>query len=61
MKPAVQIAVLFLSLIAFAHLMRLFFHVPVTVGSCEIPLWASVLGIIGPGALAVWLWFVEKR
>ena len=33
MKPAVQIAVLFLALIAFAHLLRLFFHVPVTVGS----------------------------
>ena len=61
MKPAVLFAVVFLSLVALLHLLRLLFQVPVTVGSTEIPLWASVLGIIGPGALAAWLCYEQKR
>ncbi len=56
MKPAALIATLFLSAIAVLHVLRLLFRVTVTAGGFEVPLWASVLAIIGPGGLAVWLW-----
>jgi predicted RND superfamily exporter protein len=55
-----SIAALFLGLVAVFHLLRIIFQVPVTAGSAEIPMWASVLGVLGPGALAVWLWREQK-
>jgi hypothetical protein len=60
MKPAALIAVLFLGLIAAAHLLRLGLGVPVLVGDVAIPLWVSALGVLGPGALAVWLWREQR-
>ncbi len=56
MKPATLVAVCFLSLVALGHLLRLVFRVTVTVGTFAVPMWASVLAVIGPGALAMWLW-----
>ena len=35
-------------------------NLQITVGSTEIPMWASVLAVIGPSALAVWLWKEER-
>jgi hypothetical protein len=61
LKPAAFLATLFLSLVALLHLLRLVFQVPVTVGSTEIPMWASVFAVVGPGALAVWLWREQKK
>ncbi len=61
MKPAVLIAVLFLSLVALGHLLRLIFQVPVTVGTLVIPMWFSILGFLGPGALAAWLCYEQRR
>ncbi len=56
MKPAARVATLFLALIAAIHVLRLVSQVQVYVGSLVIPMWASVLAFLGPGALAVWLW-----
>ena len=56
MKPAVMIAVVFLVLIALVHCLRLIFGVAITVNGTAIPMWASVLAVIGPGALAGWVW-----
>jgi hypothetical protein len=61
MKSAASIAALFLALVAVMHLLRVVFHVPVMVGIVEIPMWASVFGVIGPGALAMWLWREQQR
>jgi len=55
MKPAALVATLFLALIALAHLLRIVFQVPVTAGPLVIPMWASGLATVGPGALAIWL------
>jgi len=55
MKPAVIVTLIFLSLVTLLHLLRLVLGVAVTVGGTTVPMWASVLGCIGPGALAVWL------
>jgi len=60
MKSAALVAVLFLSVVALLHVLRLIFQLQITVGSTEIPMWASVLAVIGPGALAVWLWKEER-
>jgi len=60
MKPAALVAVLFLSIVALLHVLRLIFQVPITVGSTEIPMWASLLAVIGPGTLAVWLWKEQR-
>lgn len=61
MKSAASIATLLLSLIALLHLLRIILRVPVMAGSFEIPMWASALGVLGPCALAVWLWREQKR
>ncbi len=61
MKPAALVATVFLSLVAVLHVLRLLFQVQVTAGSLEIPMWASVLAVLGPGALAVWLWREQRR
>jgi len=60
MKPAALVAVLFLSVVALLHVLRLIFQVQFTVGSTEIPMWASVFAVIGPGVLAVWLWKEQR-
>ncbi len=61
MKPAALIATLFLALIALAHLLRIVFQVEVTAGPLVIPMWASGLAAVGPGALAVWLWREQRQ
>lgn len=60
MKPAALLATLFLSVVAALHLLRLFLQVQLTVGNTAIPIWASVLAVLGPGALAVWLWREQR-
>jgi len=56
MKPFTTIAVLIFSLVAIAHLLRLYFHWEVTVNGLIVPLWVSMAGFIIAGALAVMLW-----
>lgn len=61
MKPAAFVTTLFLALVAVAHLLRVVFQVPITAGPWTIPMWASVLACLGPGALAFWLWKEQRR
>ncbi len=55
MKPAAHVTVLFLSLVAIVHLLRLIMSVEIAVDGTLIPQWASILGVLVPGALAFWL------
>ncbi len=55
MRPIATIAVILLSAVAAAHALRLVFGVELTVGSTVMPMWASVVGAVVPGALAVLL------
>ena len=61
MKPAALLATVFLSLVALLHVLRLVLQWEFIVGGTEIPMWASVLTVVGPGALAVWLWREQRR
>jgi hypothetical protein len=60
MKPAVLVTCLFLALVAVAHLARLALALPVVVGGVAVPVWLSALGVLGPGALALWLWREQR-
>ena len=56
MRPAALVTVVFLSLVASLHLVRLLFSVELTVAGTTLPLWVSLFGVVGPGALEIWLW-----
>ena len=56
MKPATMITVLFLAMVAVAHLLRLVLAVEVRVGDILVPLWVSVIACVVPAGLAVGLW-----
>ncbi|MHB1191881.1 MAG: hypothetical protein ACYC6F_02450 [Longimicrobiales bacterium] len=60
MKPAALVAICFLSLVALGHALRLLAGVGITVGSFVVPMWASIPAVVGPAALAVWLWKEQK-
>jgi hypothetical protein len=40
--------------VACVHLLRLIFGWPAQVGELAVPLWISVPGLLGPGALCIW-------
>lgn len=56
MRPGVKIAITLFLIIAFAHLMRLIFLVPMTAGSWQVPHWISLMGVILPLVVAWLLW-----
>ncbi len=60
MKPAAHVTVIFLVLVALIHLLRLLFRVEVTVASTTMPLWLSLFALVGPAALATWLWREQR-
>jgi hypothetical protein len=61
MKPVTMITVLFLAMVAAAHLLRLLLGVEVTVGGTLVPLWVSVIACVVPAGLAVGLWRESRK
>ena len=60
MKPSATVTMIFLTLVAVVHLVRVFFQVTITVDTVVVPIWASVVAFLFVGALAVWLWRDQK-
>ena len=56
MKPATNITVILLMLIAIAHLLRLLFRVEIVANGMVIPMWASIPAFIIPAVLAIMVW-----
>ncbi len=56
MNQATLIVTILLALVAVLHLLRLVFNVSVVIGTVVIPLWASAVGFVVAGGLAVILW-----
>ena len=56
MKPGTSLAIFVFALVALAHIVRLAFNVPVTIGTWSVPMWGSLLSAILAGGLAVVLW-----
>ena len=59
-KPFTLIAALIFTVVAVIHVYRLFTRFDVILGSHEIPMWVSYLGVLVPGLLAIML-FRESR
>ena len=60
MKTGSKLAFLVFMIVATAHLLRVVFGVSLMVGDWTVPQWVSVLGVVGPGAIA-WLLWRESR
>ncbi len=60
MKAGTGLAILAFVLVAVAHLLRFALGVHMTIGTAEIPMWVSGLGVVVPLALA-WLLMREWR
>ena len=56
MKPFTTAAVVVFTLVALTHLSRIVMGWEVIVAGSLIPMWASYLGLVIAGALAVMLW-----
>jgi hypothetical protein len=61
MKPFTNIAIIVFSLIAFMHLLRLFFGWEVIINGMIIPLWISVPGFLIMAGLALMLWRESRK
>jgi len=48
-------ALIIFSIVAFMHLLRLIFKVQVIIGGKIIPYWVSLLGVIIPLSMAIWI------
>lgn len=55
-KPATFAAIVFLSIIALGHLLRLVFHVKIIADGFVVPLWGSAIACIVAALLAAMLW-----
>jgi hypothetical protein len=55
-KPFTTISIIVFSIIAFIHLLRLFFGWEVIINGMIIPIWVSVPGFLIAAGLALMLW-----
>jgi hypothetical protein len=56
MKPFTTLAIAIFTLVALTHLCRVFLGWDVVVAGTAIPMWASYLGLLIAGVLAVMLY-----
>jgi hypothetical protein len=61
MKLATLVATIFLFVVAILHLVRLFYHVELTVNGAVVPMWLSVFGFLFTGGLAIMIWRENRR
>ena len=60
MKPFTIIAVIVFVVICLGHIIRLIWDVQARIGSHDIPQWASIVGALFAGLMAVMLWKERK-
>ena len=61
MKIGSKLAVLVFTLVALTHLLRLLTQAEITVNGGVIPQWASLAGVLVPGAITWLLWRESRR
>jgi protein-S-isoprenylcysteine O-methyltransferase Ste14 len=59
-KPFTWIAAALFALMAIAHIVRIFMHVKIVVGTHVVPLWCSYVGIVVAAFLS-WMLCREAR
>jgi len=47
--------------VALVHLMRIIYGWVVTIVGADVPMWASVLGLVIAGGLAAGLWWESRK
>ncbi|MBI2295854.1 MAG: hypothetical protein HYU76_07455 [Betaproteobacteria bacterium] len=60
-KPFTVLAAIIFALVAAVHLLRLVYGWEVTVNRAVVPMWASILGLMIAGGLAVMLWLESRE
>ncbi len=55
MNMALKVAGVIFLLVSIMHLLRLIFRVSLVVAGFTVPLWFSVLGVIFPLLLSLWM------
>lgn len=60
-KPFTMLAVLVFALLALVHILRLVFGWEATINGAAVPMWASGLGLVIAGGLAVMLWHESRK
>jgi len=61
MKPFTTITIIVFLLIAFIHLLRLFFAWEVTISGMILPVWISMPGFVIASGLALMLWREARK
>ena len=56
MKPFTLIAIIFLSIVALFHILRIVTGADITINSWSVPMWLNGVGAIITGGLALLLW-----
>ena len=57
---ALRVAGTIFGIVAVAHLFRVVMQVDLMAGGYRLPIWLSVPGCIGAGALSAWLWWLAS-
>ena len=60
-KPFTMLAVSVFALVALVHLLRLVYGWEATINGAAVPMWASGLGLVIAGGLAVMLWRESQK
>ena len=61
MKPFTTIAIVIFTLVAVLHVLRLIFGWEAVIHGMVVPMWASVVGVIIAGGLAIMLWRESRQ
>lgn len=61
MKPFTTVAIVIFTLVALMHACRIWYGWDVMLGGTAIPMWASYLGFVIAGGLAIGLWRESRR
>ena len=56
MKPFTTLAIVIFTIVALVHLLRILMGWEVIIQGAVVPMWASYLGLIVAGGLAVMVW-----
>jgi len=56
MKPFTTLAIVIFTIVAMVHLLRILMGWEVIIQGAVVPMWASYLGLIVAGGLAVMVW-----
>ena len=60
-KPFTTVAAIIFAVVALVHLLRLVYGWVVSIAGGDVPMWASVPGLVIAGVLAAGLWWESRK